>query len=151
MSLIQLTLPVLDAPALATVAGIALALCGLIILLPLYGEAAPAKTCAPAQSTVKMTAAPAVSPQRTRSTPLSAEDQWRKVSGVIASAGDSAASIRKLQRSAGSHLDSANYLLQELMFELEAVMPSTAKVHAGLRDVTPARPRYEPRPIALAA
>lgn len=141
MLLMILTSLDFDVRSAAVVAGIALALWGMLILLPLHRPRAIAGARKPDVSS------PAVV---LRSQPLTSDEQWEKVSSVIVAASDAASTIRNLQKSAAGHLDSANYALQEMMFELETVMQLSNPKVASLRRREPVRIRIE-QPEALAA
>ena len=141
MLLMILTSLDFDVRAAAVVAGIALALWGMLILLPLHRPRAIAVARKPDVSS------PAVV---LRSQPLTSDEQWEKVSSVIVAASDAASTIRNLQKSAAGHLDLANYALQEMMFELETVMQLSNPKVASLRRREPVRICIE-QPEALAA
>lgn len=65
-----------------------------------------------------------------RETPLPADEHWRRASRVVAQAGEQAATLRRHQKAAAGHLDSADYALQQLRDELSAVMPVAPRVTA---------------------
>jgi hypothetical protein len=122
----------LDINLVAIIVSLCLVACGVAMLLPLEMRTKnSAGTMAPA--------APRAIAAATPEAPLSADEQWCRISSVIGAASEKADHIHRLQKSAASQLDSANYALQEMMLDLEAVLPGLSKAvrPSALRVETP--------------
>lgn len=86
--------------------------------------------------------------------PMTLEEQWGRITGVIRAAIESFGRIEDLHAAAARQIDAADYALSQLLHDLRAAMPLPADV-AALRAVLAEAERTAPRryrhPAALAA